>query len=88
MSAVLLILAIISVSQCLLIASQMPPPFTRELKETIPPMTGNDVLIAQTLLLRDSSVDPNFIASGKFEADSAAACSAFQSANGLDSTGY
>ena len=67
--------------------AQMPSPFYRELYVSDPIMTGNDVLIAQTLLKRDSAVDPNFIASGNYESDSAKATSAFQSANNLPSTG-
>jgi len=34
------------------IMASMPAPFTRELSVTTPAMSGNDVLIAQTLLLR------------------------------------
>lgn len=65
----------------------MPAPFTRELYVTDPIMTGNDVLIAQTLLKREPAVDPAFVASGKYATDSAAATSAFQTANKLPSTG-
>jgi len=80
-------ICLIFMVKALVTLAQMPSPFTRELKQTNPPMTGNDVLIAQTLLLRDNHVDPKFVASGKYEADSVAACSAFQSASGLDPTG-
>ncbi len=65
----------------------MPAPFTRELYVTDPIMTGNDVLIAQTLLKREPAVDPTFVASGKYATDSAVATSAFQTANNLPSTG-
>eukprot|EP01032_Pedospumella_encystans_P008495 gene8495-10079_t len=65
----------------------MPLPFTRELYVTSPVMTGNDVLIAQTLLQRDSAVSKSFVASGDYAKDSAAATSAFQEAHNLPSTG-
>lgn len=65
----------------------MPPPFTRELYVTSPVMTGNDVLIAQTLLQRDSAVSKSFTANGKYDDASAAATSAFQSAHALKATG-
>ena len=69
------------------IASSMPSPFYRELFVTAPVMTGNDVLIAQTLLKRDSAVDKSFVASGTFENQSAKATSDFQGAHNLASTG-
>merc|ERR1719487_2167320 len=65
----------------------MPSPFYRKLFVDDPVMTGNDVLIAQTLLKRDAAVDPSFVATGRFEEDSAKATSSFQAANGLSSTG-
>lgn len=65
----------------------MPSPFYRELFVTDPIMTGNDVLIAQTLLKRDAAVDSNFVASGSFASDSAKATSDFQAANKLPATG-
>lgn len=65
----------------------MPLPFTRELYVTSPVMTGNDVLIAQTLLQRDTAVSKSFVASGNYAKDSAAATSAFQEAHNLPSTG-
>jgi peptidoglycan hydrolase-like protein with peptidoglycan-binding domain len=65
----------------------MPLPFTRELYVTSPVMTGNDVLIAQTLLQRDDAVDKSFVASGKYADDSAKATAAFQTAHNLPSTG-
>ena len=71
----------------LVFAQQMPPPFYRELKVTSPYMTGNDVLIAQTLLLRDSAVDKSLVADGIYKETSASATSSFQSANELKSTG-
>lgn len=54
---------------------------------TDPVMTGNDVLIAQTLLQRDDAVDKNFVASGSYAQDSATATAAFQTAHNLPSTG-
>lgn len=65
----------------------MPAPFYRELFVTNPLMTGNDVLIAQTLLKRDAAVDKNFVATGTFAQDSATATAAFQGAHSLPSTG-
>ncbi|KAJ1391650.1 hypothetical protein B484DRAFT_459479 [Ochromonadaceae sp. CCMP2298] len=64
----------------------MPSPFYRELYATDPMMTGNDVLIAQTLLQRDAYVI-GLKADGVYGKDSASATSAFQSANGLSATG-
>lgn len=66
---------------------EMPSPFTRELKVTSPYMTGNDVLIAQTLLSRDAAVDKNFVADGVYGEQSAAAANAFQAANNFEATG-
>lgn len=67
--------------------AEMPLPFTRELFVSSPVMTGNDVLIAQTLLLRDDAVDKSFVATGNYADDSAKATAAFQSAHNLPSTG-
>lgn len=68
--------------------SSMPLPFYRELKLTDPLMSGNDVLIAQTLLLRDSAVDKAAMSANSiFASESTDACAAFQTANGLPSTG-
>eukprot|EP01040_Poterioochromonas_malhamensis_P004707 gene4707-5043_t len=69
------------------IFASMPPPFTRELKVTSPYQTGNDVLIAQTLLKRDDAVDKNLVADGIFGSQSATAVMNFQAAVGLKSTG-
>ena len=55
-------------------ADAMPAPFTRELKLTSPYMTGNDVIIAQTLLKRDSAVDQSLVVDGIYGEDSAKAC--------------
>jgi hypothetical protein len=85
MKAFLLLLAF--VAQCVSILGSMPPPFTRELKVTKPYMTGNDVLICQTLVKRDESVDPKFTADGVYGDDSAKAVSAFQGSIGLKATG-
>jgi len=68
-------------------ADSMPAPFTRELYVTSPKMTGNDVIIAQNLLKRDKAVDPNLATDGVYGQDSAKATAAFQSNNGLPSTG-
>lgn len=46
-------------------------------------MTGNDVLIAQTLLMRDAAVNKSFAATGSYLQDSADATGAFQSAHNL-----
>lgn len=64
----------------------MPPPFTRQLFVTSPVMTGNDVLIAQTLLSRDKSVS-SLTVDGKFGSESAQATSSFQQNNDLKVTG-
>ena len=69
------------------VMASMPAPFTRELKVTSPYMTGNDVLIAQTLLQRDAAVSKSFVVNGVYDEASAAATSAFQGGNGLKSTG-
>lgn len=65
----------------------MPSPFTRVLKLTNPPMSGNDVLIAQTLLQRDAAVPSAFVASGVYTSESVEAASKFQAANGLKTSG-
>jgi peptidoglycan hydrolase-like protein with peptidoglycan-binding domain len=67
--------------------ASMPSPFTRQLKLTSPYMTGNDVLICQTLIKRDNAVDKNLATDGVFGPASADAVSDFQKANGLKSTG-
>ena len=54
---------------------------------TSPPMQGNDVLIAQTLLARDASVNKSFAATGTFDQASSDATKAFQSANKLSADG-
>mmetsp|Transcript_6818 Transcript_6818/g.10119 ORF Transcript_6818/g.10119 Transcript_6818/m.10119 type:complete len:309 (+) Transcript_6818:43-969(+) len=74
------------------IVASMPAPFTRELSVTKPEMTGNDVLIAQTLLLRDTAVlsDPSssgLTADGIYGSVSAAATAVFQSSQLITSTG-
>lgn len=69
------------------VMASMPAPFTRELKVTSPYMTGNDVLIAQTLLQRDAAVSKNFVANGVYDEASATATSNFQGAHTLKSTG-
>jgi peptidoglycan hydrolase-like protein with peptidoglycan-binding domain len=67
-------------------SSSMPLPWTRELYITSPLMKGNDVLIAQTLLMRDAAVSP-ITADGYYGNDSAGATSSFQKAHGLQATG-
>lgn len=67
-------------------ASSMPLPFTRVLKLDTPYQTGNDVIIAQNLLLRDSAVS-TFKADGVFGEDSERATRQFQDARGLSSSG-
>jgi peptidoglycan hydrolase-like protein with peptidoglycan-binding domain len=64
----------------------MPLPWTRELYLTTPEMTGNDVVIAQNLLLRDTAVK-TFKADGIFGEETEAATIAFQTAHELPSTG-
>jgi peptidoglycan hydrolase-like protein with peptidoglycan-binding domain len=68
-------------------AAAMPAPFTRELKVTSPYQTGNDVTIAQTLLLRDSAVDKSLTVDGVYGPASATATSSFQKAHGMSATG-
>lgn len=80
----LLVSALVVLAMC---EAAMPSPFYRELYVTDPVMTGNDVLIAQTLLKRDAAVDPNFVASGSFSTESGKATSDFQAANKLPVTG-
>jgi len=69
------------------LADTMPAPFTRQLKVTSPYMTGNDVLIAQTLLNRDSAVKPTVPTSGVYDEATAKGCGEFQTAIGVKSTG-
>lgn len=64
----------------------MPLPWTRELYLTSPPLNGNDVIIAQNLLLRCKAVtlfEPN----GYFEESSKLATLQFQEYNNLTQTG-
>lgn len=58
----------------------MPLPFTRELYLTAPPLTGNDVLIACHLLIRDSNVmstRPNFQCDETYDVDDDSAFTSF-----------
>jgi peptidoglycan hydrolase-like protein with peptidoglycan-binding domain len=65
----------------------MSSPFYRELKVQSPMLTGNDVLIAQTLISRDAAVGANFVVDGVYGSDSETACKSFQMANKLEATG-
>lgn len=65
----------------------MPAPFTRELTLTDPLESGNDVLIAQTLLVRDIAVNPKLSISGIYDKDTAQATTDFQTAHNLKGTG-
>ncbi len=60
----------------------MPLPWNRVLTATDPPMSGNDVVIAQNLLLRDKSVS-SFVVNGAYDKSTAAAVTAFQTAHDL-----
>lgn len=64
----------------------MPLPFYRELTVTTPEETGNDVLIAQTLLSRDPAVT-DLVIDGVYGTGSAQATSLFQQDHGLKGTG-
>ncbi len=64
----------------------MPLPWTRELSLSSPPLTGNDVIIFQNLILRSSFVTP-FTPSGTFDESSKIATIQFQEANKLTQTG-
>jgi hypothetical protein len=68
-------------------AQEMPAPFSRELFVTEPPMTGNDVIIAQTFLKRDPAVSKTLAVDGVFNKDTQEATIAFQTTNSLDATG-
>jgi hypothetical protein len=48
----------------LVVASDMPLPFTRELTGVKPYSSGNDVTIAQELLNRDKAVSPRLTVDG------------------------
>ena len=65
----------------------MPAPFYRALYVTSPYMTGNDVIIAQTLLKRDAAVDQSLVVDGVYGEASKKATASFQSAHKLSSTG-
>ncbi len=80
------LLLFISSSTGLLGISAMPAPWTRELSLTNPPMSGNDVIIAQNLLLRDAAVT-SFKADGIFGDESEKATKDFQAATGLTASG-
>jgi hypothetical protein len=86
MSWLIFILSLVGLINAAL-SDTMPAPFYRELYLSDPIMTGNDVLIAQTLLQRDAAVSDSFVASGNFEDDSKTAVGNFQDAHSLPSTG-
>lgn len=67
-------------------AESMPLPWSRVLTAADPPMTGNDVYIAQNLLVRDSSVT-NLEINGEYDKDTVAAVAAFQTAHALTVSG-
>jgi peptidoglycan hydrolase-like protein with peptidoglycan-binding domain len=67
-------------------AASMPLPFTRVLKLASPYLTGNDVIIAQNLLIRDNAVSP-ISTDGVFGQESERATRQFQEAHGISSTG-
>lgn len=69
-----------------LCVADMPLPWTRELKLVDPVMSGNDVLIAQNLLLRESAVE-SFPVTGNFDEATETATTQFQQAQGLKETG-
>jgi len=64
----------------------MPLPFKRELYLTQPQLSGNDVIIAQNLLLREPAVT-SLSANGVFDSASETAVKQFQTANNLVVTG-
>lgn len=68
-------------------ASDMPLPFTRELSNQSPMLFGEDVSIAQNLLIRDSAVDPNLDCDGYYGSQSNTATRSFQEWHGLPVTG-
>lgn len=78
----IIILAVLAVCN-----STMPLPFYRELYLTSPFLVGNDVSIAQTLLLRDDGVDKSLVVDGVFGENSKKAVTDFQIYNNLSATG-
>lgn len=82
----LVLISWISILVCV-VCEEMPAPFYRELKVTSPAMSGNDVLIAQTLLVRDDAVDPSLVADGVYGKQSEQATKDFQAAVKLAVTG-
>lgn len=68
-------------------SSSMPLPFYREIKLSDPSMTGNDVLIALTLLSRDDAVSSSYEADNSFDEDDEDATKLFQKSAGLSVTG-
>jgi len=68
--------------------ADMPKPFTRELYYSTPELTGNDVIIVQNLLNRDSNVNPKLVTDGTFSPLTSTATIQFQSSVvGLPVTG-
>ena len=61
----------------------MPLPWMRELRLTDPPMTGNDILIAQTLISRKPGAPLTVLERGVYDADTEAAVIWFQQEEGL-----
>jgi len=67
-------------------AQSMPAPFTRQLQLTNPPMSGNDVIILQNLIIRSRYVS-NITFNGDYDNDTANAVTAFQKGHGLSADG-
>ena len=68
---------------CGVYADGMPLPFTRVLKSTTPPMSGDDVTIMQNVLMRSpfATSQGNFQVTGKYDLETANAVSRFQFGN-------
>jgi len=79
MRIAILILALVA---CCLADDDMPPPFTRELYVTSPPMEGNDVVILQELVSRSPYVSPVDM-TGEYDAQTGSAVQKFQEGNNI-----
>lgn len=87
MRSIFLSLLVAAIFALVAVSGSMPPPFTRELKLTTPYETGNDVTIAQTLLLRDSAASKGLKVNGKFDEVTQQSTVGFQVAHGLSASG-
>eukprot|EP01084_Bolivina_argentea_P300949 519045_1 len=87
MAAYRYIIILLSMISMLINGQKMPLPFTRELKVTNPPMKGNDVSIATTLMSRCTCWPPNIAVSSEYTSTISSAVKDFQTYSKLSPDG-